>query len=346
MEDRGALFYALLLKDLGCSSNAARLCSLFGADDRGAQARAQADRLVAPGSEPGVRAPARGAGCLADGPRPPGRLAWRSSSRGAAREMVQTRCDRGADIAAMLGFSEATRDAIRTLDEHWDGQRHARGLARPRRSRCWGVSWAWRSRSRCSPARFGVDAAIEMAVERRGRWFDPVLVDALRTLRATMTTSGPWCWAARPSGISARWSPRTRSCWQTSRRLDDHRPRLRPGHRRQVALHLPPFGAGGGAGGDDRPAAALQCPGAARPSPRRSAARHRQARRLHPDPRQAGPAYRAGAGGGPGAPGLHPADPGAGGGVRAGSSRWRARTTSGWTGRGITSASRATGSRR
>ena len=33
-EERGSLFYALLLKDLGCSSNAARLCSLFGADDR------------------------------------------------------------------------------------------------------------------------------------------------------------------------------------------------------------------------------------------------------------------------------------------------------------------------
>jgi len=32
-EERSALFYALLLKDLGCSSNAARLCSLFGADD-------------------------------------------------------------------------------------------------------------------------------------------------------------------------------------------------------------------------------------------------------------------------------------------------------------------------
>lgn len=35
MVDRGPLFYALLLKDLGCSSNASRLCSLFGADDRG-----------------------------------------------------------------------------------------------------------------------------------------------------------------------------------------------------------------------------------------------------------------------------------------------------------------------
>src|SRR5262245_33820153 len=32
--DASALFYALLLKDLGCSSNAAKIAYLFGADDQ------------------------------------------------------------------------------------------------------------------------------------------------------------------------------------------------------------------------------------------------------------------------------------------------------------------------
>ena len=32
--DQSTLFYGTLLKDLGCSSNAAKVCSLFGADDR------------------------------------------------------------------------------------------------------------------------------------------------------------------------------------------------------------------------------------------------------------------------------------------------------------------------
>ena len=32
-EDQSALFYALLLKDLGCSSNAAKMSYLFGSDD-------------------------------------------------------------------------------------------------------------------------------------------------------------------------------------------------------------------------------------------------------------------------------------------------------------------------
>src|SRR5690348_8085320 len=32
--DLADLYYALLLKDLGCSSNAARICELYEADDR------------------------------------------------------------------------------------------------------------------------------------------------------------------------------------------------------------------------------------------------------------------------------------------------------------------------
>jgi hypothetical protein len=32
--DRSALYYALLLKDAGCSSNAARMAAVFGSDDR------------------------------------------------------------------------------------------------------------------------------------------------------------------------------------------------------------------------------------------------------------------------------------------------------------------------
>jgi HD-GYP domain len=32
--DRSALYYAILLKDAGCSSNAGRMAALFGSDDR------------------------------------------------------------------------------------------------------------------------------------------------------------------------------------------------------------------------------------------------------------------------------------------------------------------------
>jgi len=67
---RSALFYALLLKDAGCSSNAARLSALFGTDDRAFKAehklvdtddRAEAMRHLLRHTRPGgsrSRAPA------------------------------------------------------------------------------------------------------------------------------------------------------------------------------------------------------------------------------------------------------------------------------------------------
>src|SRR5277367_4864177 len=36
-DQSSALFYALLLKDLGCSSNSSKMCYLFGSDDRAAK---------------------------------------------------------------------------------------------------------------------------------------------------------------------------------------------------------------------------------------------------------------------------------------------------------------------
>src|SRR5713226_7131294 len=38
-EERSALFYALLMKDLGCSSNASRFAALFAADDQNLKTR-------------------------------------------------------------------------------------------------------------------------------------------------------------------------------------------------------------------------------------------------------------------------------------------------------------------
>src|SRR5262245_12021947 len=96
--ERTALFHALLMKDLGCSSNAARFAALFAADDHDVKAaiktidwpRAiESFRLVAAQVAPGRAWPRR---------------VWQALSvlvagREGAREMVRTRCDRGAEIA-------------------------------------------------------------------------------------------------------------------------------------------------------------------------------------------------------------------------------------------------------
>jgi response regulator RpfG family c-di-GMP phosphodiesterase len=46
------------------------------------------------------------------------------------RKFVEARCDRGAEIARMLYLSEETAVAIRSLDEHWDGNGMPDGRAR------------------------------------------------------------------------------------------------------------------------------------------------------------------------------------------------------------------------
>lgn len=170
------LYYALLLKDAGCSSNAARMASLFGSDDREVKPRMKVvdwdDRM---------------------------RLAmatWRNTGMGASlgarmrhflgiarqehmtRDLIAVRCERGADIARRLGFPEGTIQAIRSLDEHWNGEGHPEGkrgdeiplLARILNlAQTVEVFWATE----------GPEATATMLRERRGRWFDPVLADVV-----------------------------------------------------------------------------------------------------------------------------------------------------------------------
>jgi HD-GYP domain-containing protein (c-di-GMP phosphodiesterase class II) len=176
---RSALFYALLLKDAGCSSTASRVAALFENDDqrvkvdlkttdlrRPLEALRYAVRNSAPGRGPLMRARRLAIVAL-------------TGSRG---EMTKLRCERGADIARMIGLDEATAGAILGLDEHWDGSGDPKGLRGDAisllgRILCLAQSAeiAWQSG--------GPDGAIAVGQRRRGTWFDPTLVDALATLR-------------------------------------------------------------------------------------------------------------------------------------------------------------------
>ena len=102
--DRSALFYALLLKDVGCSSTAARVSELLGGDDLEFKARAEADRLEPPGAG---GAPHRGLG------RRVRRLARLPRAAPAGRRAGRLRCDRGAQILRLLGFRRHDRAAAR-----------------------------------------------------------------------------------------------------------------------------------------------------------------------------------------------------------------------------------------
>ena len=115
----GDLYYALLLKDVGCSSNAARICQLYLANDltfksdfkQVDHALPQILRFVL--SHTGLKAG------LAERFRAILNIAMHGGE--ISREMIETRCTRGAEIARQMRFSEAVAGAILDLDEHWNG---------------------------------------------------------------------------------------------------------------------------------------------------------------------------------------------------------------------------------
>ena len=113
-ESLSDLFYALLLKDLGCSSNSAKIHYIFGADDfrvKRAFKTTNLDRLSE--GAPFVLAHAGSAAPLYRRLRHV--IDVSLGRHGGHTALTEVRCERGADIARQMGFSEATAAAIRAL---------------------------------------------------------------------------------------------------------------------------------------------------------------------------------------------------------------------------------------
>jgi len=177
---RSSLFYALLLKDAGCSSNAARVAALFGADD----AMVKSSRRLTDTSSTSqallhvLRTAGTGGSLLARGHHVGAVL---RSGRSGARSLIELRCERGAAVARAIGLDEVTARAILDVDEHWDGEGYPTGISGDE------ISLEGRVLCLAQTAEVfwqhgGPDAACEIARRRRRTWFDPTLVDALVAL--------------------------------------------------------------------------------------------------------------------------------------------------------------------
>jgi HD-GYP domain-containing protein (c-di-GMP phosphodiesterase class II) len=211
-ELRSHLFYALLLKDAGCSANSARMAALFGADDHRAKRTSKrvdwsgafpafvwALRTVAPGSSARRRLDRL--------------LAIRAEGQ-VTRALMQARCERGAEIAYLLGFEAPTAEAIRALDEHWNGRGQPQGL-RGEEIPLLGRILCLAQTAEIFHAAGGVRAACAVARRRRGGWFDPDLVDALLGFRFDV----PFWQSLRDDDI-APWEPADRLLTVDEARLD------------------------------------------------------------------------------------------------------------------------------
>jgi putative nucleotidyltransferase with HDIG domain len=180
----GDLYYSLLLKDVGCSSNAARMCQILGGDDRSAKRRVK--------TVDWTRVTLQGLG-LAWRNALPGASPWRKALRvidlGLHRErnngeMIGLRCERGANIVRKIGLGEGCADAIHSLDEHWNGggyPDHLRGTDAPLLARIVGVA----QHLDIFAVEESRERAITTLVQRCNLWFDPELVQIAVSLHAT-----------------------------------------------------------------------------------------------------------------------------------------------------------------
>ena len=176
------LYYTILMKDLGCSSNAARICALYMIDDRSfkrdymSMGDSLPEALAFVLSHAGLKAP----------------LAARFRSamtviRGGEKlacDQVSTRCQRGAEIARLLRFPESVAQGIYSLDEHYDGKgrpHRLRGSAIPLYSRIALLAQIVDVFNTSG----GRAAALKEVELRAARWFDPEMVHAFKTVASS-----------------------------------------------------------------------------------------------------------------------------------------------------------------
>jgi HD-GYP domain-containing protein (c-di-GMP phosphodiesterase class II) len=169
------LYYTLLLKDIGCSSNAARICQLYLADDL----TFKQDFKSMNDSLPQMLSFILSHTGLKSGLAERFRSLVTIFTEGGriARELIETRCQRGADIARQMRFSENVAQGILDLDEHWDGQGKPVGIA--------GVQISIHARIALMAQVIdvfhtsgGKAAGLREVKARTGTWFDPSLTEA------------------------------------------------------------------------------------------------------------------------------------------------------------------------
>lgn len=216
-DDRRDLCYALLLKDLGCSSTSAELSRRYGADDR---AMKQANQLI---DWTERRDRARYIFAHQGYRRSPVARAWFTLMHGVGdwevrQRLAAVKAERGAEIASMLAMSQPTCRAIRAIDEHWDGN----GVPTGQR----GASIPLLARIACvaqTAAVFqqghGVATAYDVIHQRSGRWFDPELVTAFDHFRDDVRF---WAKLGRVDAISSLgdFEPPERVVYADELRLD------------------------------------------------------------------------------------------------------------------------------
>jgi putative nucleotidyltransferase with HDIG domain len=181
IDEQSDLYYALLLKDAGCSSNASRFFHILNADEIRAKRDVKTTDWTRLGWESlhyGFTHVATGMPFLA---RMQKLFHAAANQRQDSADLIKIRCERGAFIANRLGFSKSVCAGIQNLDEHWDGRGYPDGLRKteiPIIARIANLAQALDAFFTAN----GLGMALDIAEKRSGKWFDPELVKAAMSL--------------------------------------------------------------------------------------------------------------------------------------------------------------------
>ena len=89
--------------------------------------------------------------------------------------MITLRCDQGASILRKLGVQTGSVEAVRGLDEHWNGSGYPKRLKKhdiPLLARIAAIA----QHLDAFVTAYGPHKAVQVLKDRSGRWFDPELV--------------------------------------------------------------------------------------------------------------------------------------------------------------------------
>jgi len=269
-QEKADLYYASLVKDGGCTCSSSQMATFLAGDEMAAIAdlatRNQDDELamlswvaqhVASGAPFATRAKRM--------------LEFLLHSRELEREGAAGECEVAQRIASRLQLSQTVQNALLACLERWDGKGMPRGLrgeAIPLIARIMGMAALAEIFHRTA----GRKAAEKMALERKGKGFDPLVVDAFLAL-----SGNPNFWEAL-EGEKSVWEtvlsmePDSRDRYIDGAQLDDaalafadfvelKSPRF-AGHSRGVAALA------------DRISAGMKLPGTELPIIRRTAITH------------------------------------------------------------------------
>jgi len=175
------LYYALLLKDCGCSGNSSKTFHALLADDLKAKRDVKTTDWTSVGFESLQYALTHVAVGKPFLERAQALFRLAVNQKAHTRDVTKIRCERGAILARLMGLPEETADAILDLDEHWDGTGLPDNLRGEKINLYARIMLVAQTLENFEVAQ-SKEAAVQVIQQRSRKWFDPGIAKVVLAL--------------------------------------------------------------------------------------------------------------------------------------------------------------------